>query len=247
MDRWHHNNFVIDSYQSIPSTNDLAFELASNNQINNNHVIVAKQQTLGHGRYGRDWNSPKGNLYFSLILRPDRKLEDPSLLSFIAAVSLSQSILNLDSSVNIAHKWPNDILINDKKVAGILLKSSGEHNKKDFIIIGIGVNINSHPKDTVFTATDLKSEKIDDLELDKILKIFLDNFNNFYHKYLDFGFDPIRNIWLKNAFKLGKTIVAKTQSQKVTGKFKDLNNSGNLILEDDNKDIKIISSAEIFS
>lgn len=246
MNRWYYGNFTIDDYHKIPSTNDLLFELAANNQISHNHIIRAEIQENGHGRYGRNWDSPQGNLYFSLLIRPNKILENPSLLSFIAAVAISQTIAALKPDLNIAHKWPNDILLNDKKLAGILLKTAGNKEKIDFIIIGIGLNIISHPAQANFAATDLKSEKIEAINLQELLKKFLNNFENLYEKFLNFGFTPIRNLWLQRAFKLNQTIIVNLSNQKITGCFKDLNNSGNLILEDENGQLKIISSAEIF-
>lgn len=248
MERSHHSKFTIDSYQNLPSTNDLMLELAHNHQINHNHVIVADSQDQGHGRYGRDWSSPKGNLYFSLLVKPNKQIEEFSLLSFVAAIALSKTIEKFrNDSQEISHKWPNDILINDKKVAGILLKSDGNISNPSFIIIGIGLNINSHPEDTNFKATNLESEKISNLNREEILKEFLDNFDIFYEEFLNFGFAPIRNLWLKKAFRLNKTINVNLVDQKMTACFKDLNNSGNLILGGEDNEVKIISSAEIFS
>jgi len=242
---WNHKNFIINEYEKIPSTNDLAFELASNNQINHNQVILAHSQENGHGRYGRNWQSQEGNLYFSLMLRIDQKIKDPSLLSFVSAVVLSKTID--DGNLKISHKWPNDILIDEKKVAGILLKTSNQNNRTDFVIIGIGLNVNNHPENTIFEATNLKFQNFKQLEISEILKNFLDNFSDSYEEFLQFGFTPIRNLWLKKAFKLNKSITANLENQKVTGIFKDLNNDGNLILKDQNNHTKIISSGEIFN
>lgn len=241
--KWHHNNFTIDSYQEIPSTNDLMFELSSNNQINDNQVIVAKSQTNGHGRYGREWVSKEGNLYFSLLIKPENKQFLTPLLSFISCVALSKSLENLVSSeIKISYKWPNDLLINNKKVAGILLKNKDN----DFIIIGIGVNITSNPQNTEFEATNLEEQNIKNLKAEKILTEFLNNFENLYQNYQNFGFAPIRNLWLKKAFKLNEEIKVNLADQKLTGLFKNLDNTGNLILKCDNEEVKTISSAQIF-
>ena len=204
---WTYSNFTISEYEELTSTNDLSLELAKKYQIGNNNIIIAKKQINGHGRYGRSWESKSGNLFFSLTLIPKKQIKNPALLSFVSAISLSKSIndLSLNNSINILHKWPNDVLVNNKKIAGILLKSDISSQKDQIIVIGIGINLNSNPKNSNFISTNLFQENIEYNNYKEILIKFLDHFSKFYDKFNNFGFEPIRNLWLQNSFKLIKS------------------------------------------
>lgn len=246
----YYKSFTIDPLGETTSTNQLAFNLARSNQINHNHVIIAKKQTAGKGRYGRVWESFDGNLYFSILLKPANKnLDLISTLSFVSAVAMGMAIndLKTKSTTKISYKWPNDILINNNKAAGILLESDVNQNQINFVIIGIGVNIIANPDNTIYPATNLKREEFLEISPENLLKKFLDNFSDLYEKWLNFGFKPIRNLWLENAFNLNKEISVNLSNQKVKGLFKDLDENGNLILQLENKETVIISSGEIFN
>ncbi|MFT6105934.1 MAG: BirA family biotin operon repressor/biotin-[acetyl-CoA-carboxylase] ligase [Rickettsiales bacterium] len=234
INKFSHQKFIIDHHSEISSTNDFALELIKNNQAISNQVILSDAQNGGKGRLGRSWISPQGNLYFSIILKIPEGI-DFSNLSFVAAVALGEAI-NLKK---INYKWPNDILLEGKKIAGILLEKDG-----DFLVIGIGVNLISNPTKTNYPAGNLKDLGID-LEKTDLLKSFLDQFSNLQQKWHSFGFSPIRNLWLLRAWNVGKEINANLQNESIKGIFKDLDQNGNLILNVDNQDL-IISSGEIF-
>lgn len=233
-------NFTIHHYQFIPSTNSLALEQIKNHTIDHNHVIIADSQDGGRGRMGRSWVSPVGNLYFSLVVKSPKSITQNGELSFVASLAMMEAISSFNLASDIKLKWPNDILINGYKASGILLESDGE-----FVVIGIGVNLNSHPDNTTYPATDLKNEGFEALDKFKLLEKFLHNFEILYQKWCDFGFEPIRNLWIKNAFNLNKEINVNLPDKSLKGIFKDLDKNGNLVLNSDNKNI-LISSGEIF-
>jgi BirA family transcriptional regulator, biotin operon repressor / biotin---[acetyl-CoA-carboxylase] ligase len=236
-----YKNFTIKNFNQVESTNSLAWELAKSHQIDHNQIILANSQTGGKGRMGRSWASPSGNLYFSLLLKPQKPIVTSSQLSFVAAVSMGLAIAEFSQNdAQINYKWPNDILISGKKIAGILLQSD-----EGFVVLGVGVNINSHPKNTNYPATNLQDEGVVVKNKEALLNKFLDNFADLYQKWQDFGFEPIRNLWLKQAFNLNKEITANLVGESLKGIFKDLDKNGNLVLEYQ-KQVKIISSAEIF-
>ncbi|MES2677764.1 MAG: biotin--[acetyl-CoA-carboxylase] ligase [Pseudomonadota bacterium] len=240
--RSYHQNFSIDHYPELISTNSLALELAKSYQINSNHIILADQQTNGRGRMDRNWVSPLGNLYFSLVLKTQKSATEISELSFLTAVALGLALDEFsEDNKKINYKWPNDILVDDKKVAGILLEKDA-----DFVILGVGVNINSHPKNTNYPACNLEEQgfKVDD-KID-LLKKFLDRFINLHQKWLDFGFTPIRNLWLEKAFNLNQEIAVNLPNQSLRGIFRNLDEKGNLVLEVNNQ-IRLIASGEVFS
>ena len=246
----YYKSFTIDSLEEVDSTNRLTFNLAKANKINHNYVIISKKQTAGKGRYGRTWESFNGNLYFSILLKPNNQnLDLVSTLSFVSAVAIGLSIeeLKTKSTPKISYKWPNDILINNNKTAGILLESDINQNQLNFVIIGIGVNIIGNPINTTYPATNLKQEGFLEISPENLLKKFLDNFSDLYEKWINFGFKPIRNLWLENAFNLNKEIAVNLANKKIKGLFKDLDGNGNLVLEIENKETIIISSGEIFN
>lgn len=246
----YYKSFTIHSLDETKSTNQLTFDLAKSNKIDHNHIIITQNQTAGKGRYGRVWESFNGNLYFSILLKPTNKnLNLISTLSFVSTVAMGLSINNLQakSTIKISYKWPNDILINDQKTAGILLESDINQNQINFVVIGIGVNIVGNPHNTNYPATNLKDAGFLEISPEDLLKKFLDNFSDLYEKWLHFGFKPSRNLWLENAFNLNKEIFVNLFDKKIKGLFKDLDENGNLVLELENKEIIIISSGEIFN
>jgi BirA family biotin operon repressor/biotin-[acetyl-CoA-carboxylase] ligase len=245
-----YKNFIIHHYKQIESSNSLAFSLAKSHQVNHNHIILTDSQSSGKGRMGRVWDSKVGNLYFSLVLKPQTSIAKSSQISFIAAVAMGLAIAEFSKiqSEKISHKWPNDILISGKKVAGILLESDFEpSNKSDvnFVILGIGVNVKTSPEDTIYPTTNLLSEKFNIENNQILLEKFLDNFSVIYQKWQDYGFLPIQNLWLSKAHNLGGEITVNLPEKSLKGIFKDLDKDGNLILES-NGNNQIISSAEIF-
>ena len=205
-----------------------------------NSVIVARQQLNGRGKGNRVWVSEKNNnLYFSLKIKADKKRLDYSQLSFLCGLAMKNAIEKYDKNNNLINlKWPNDILINGKKVCGILLEF--DYLLKE-LIIGIGVNIDSFPQtNTIFNATSLLNEKIN---ADRILllKDFLFNFKILLEQWIQNGFSFIREQWLKGAFRLGEKIKVKD----VEGIFEDLDNDGTLILNTENGILKI-KSGDVF-
>ncbi len=249
--RTFYKNYTIDHYQEIDSTNKLAFEMAKNNQIKDCHIIIASKQSQGRGRYNRAWQSEIGNLYFSLLLRPKILAAKISELSFVAITALRLAIegLAIDQkhnllNIKIENKWPNDLLINHKKVAGLLLESSVNQNNVDFVIIGIGLNLISNPGNSIFPSSNLKNFDLI-LNQHQGLEIFLDQFEKLYQNYLDYGFKNIRNLWLKAAYKLNEKIEVNNQDRQIQGIFKDLDQAGNLILEYQQQ-IITINAADIY-
>ncbi len=244
---WQYKNFFIHHFDKIESTNDLAISLLNNRQVFSNEIILANQQNKGRGRYNRQWVSEVGNLYFSLIL--DGKIANKNLglnqistLSLVANIALNLTIKKISQAQNIAlnisNKWPNDLLINDNKVAGILLENIIVNNNCEFIILGIGVNISNNPDNTSFQSTNLQKLKIA-IDTKSLLESFLDNFSNFFTIWQNFGFKNLRDLWLRDAYNLHKEIFVGDLESRIGGVFEDLDELGNLILKTPDKTIKI--------
>jgi BirA family biotin operon repressor/biotin-[acetyl-CoA-carboxylase] ligase len=230
---WTHKNFVIHEFFELESTNKTAFDLANLGKISDHEIILAKKQNAGRGRMNRDWISPEGNLYFSLILKPKIDLAKISQLSFLAIAALNLIFRNSSA------KWPNDLLIAEKKVAGILLESQINEKNCQFVVLGIGVNLVSNPIQTIFPAGNLKDFGIE-ISPQELLKKFLDEFENLYQNWLDFGFAKARKIWMNHAYRLNLEVKCNDE----IGVFLGIDEEGNLLLKKDDK-ISKISVADV--
>lgn len=242
-----YKNFQIDEYDELDSTNKFAISQASKNLINQNHIIIAKKQTSGRGRFERVWESPSGNLYFSLVLRPKVAFKNIYQLSFLSVVALRLALEKIakNQTLQIKNKWPNDLLIAEKKVAGILVEGRNIKEETDFVVIGIGINLVSNPKNVMFPAANLKEFGLEIKSLD-LLKKFLDEFEKIYQDWLIFGFIKTRNLWLQRAYKLNEKISLKDDEKEISGIFKNIDETGNLILDIDGKEQKVFAADVLF-
>lgn len=136
--RWLGKNIIYKD--EIDSTNLCAKKLGEENVMNGT-VVIAEKQTAGRGRRGRKWVSPEGNCYFSILLRPRIRVEHASRLTLVAALALAEAIMEV-SGLQVQIKWPNDVVINGKKLCGILTESSFCDNGLKYVVIGIGINVN---------------------------------------------------------------------------------------------------------
>ncbi len=241
-------NYLIHQFDEVESTNDLAFSLVENKQIFANQIIVANKQNKGRGRLNRNWESPKGNLYFSLVLQPKIAIEKTSQISLVAICALQIAVAKIFQQQNIVakiqNKWPNDLLIDQKKVAGILLESKISNKNCDFAILGIGVNINSNPTQTLFPSTNIKNFSCE-ISASKMLEFFLEEFENLYENWLIFGFKNIRNLWHKNAYNLNSKININLGNSKIEGLFQEIDEEGNIVIKNHNNETKKISFGDV--
>ena len=228
------HNYDIIEYDVVDSTMNLVKNFPENT------VVIAGKQESGRGKGGRVWNSENNNnLYFSLLLKADKTKLDYSQLSFVVSVALRQAIESFDSKNNsIVSKWPNDILIADKKVCGILLEFDCLTKN---LAIGCGVNVDSFPDNAMFKATSLKKEGIFATRYG-ILREFLNNFDYLLKKWELEGFRPIRELWLKSCYRLNEEIAVNGQK----GIFIDIDNDGTLIVKLDDGENMYVKSGDVF-
>jgi BirA family biotin operon repressor/biotin-[acetyl-CoA-carboxylase] ligase len=235
-----YKNFIIHKFHELPSSNDKAFELFEAKKIFDQEVIWTLSQNKGRGREGRSWDSPIGNLYFSFTLKTNQKLELIPQISFVAICALNKTLNYFfnekNIKVSIKNKWPNDLLINEHKVAGILLESKIVNNICEIIVVGIGVNLISNPVNSKFKSANISQFGCDILP-QNCLEIFLDNFQDLYLNWLNFGFANIRKLWLSNAYNIGKTIEFNSKNNKIEGIFEDIDNLGGIIIKYKNDSI----------
>jgi len=211
-------------------------------------LIWAREQTAGRGRMGRGWASPRGNLYFSLILRPDCPPAQAAQLGFIAAMAVGEAIGSVAPPLDVTYKWPNDVLLSDRKVAGILMESLAlPDGGLDYLLLGCGVNVGTFPKDAAFPATSLRYEgtpaSVTEVEV-------LEGFSRFFlawvNRWLDDGFARIRLAWLDHAAFLGERIEVRLPREYLAGRFKDLDAEGHLVLQLDSGEERRIAAGEVF-
>ena len=211
-------------------------------------MIQGITQTEGRGRRGRRWESPRGNLYMSLILKPDCSVVHGLSIAFVSAIAMYEALASIvPPMVEINVKWPNDILVNGRKVAGILLESSSDYNSKlRWLVLGVGVNIKSFPEDTEYPATSLNFEGAMSTSATEVLCSFARHFKRWLNMWMDEGFPVIRTAWLQRAAYLGKRIEVRLPNERFSGRFLDIDERGCLIVEVKNGDNRSVSVGDIF-
>ena len=237
--------FSYHKYESVSSTNEIIKDFASKS-FPEGTIVHALNQSQGKGRSGKNWNSQKGNLFFSILLRPKVPTSVISQLSFVASLAVRQGLVNTTNNINdFIFKWPNDILINNKKISGILLECSPANisNIPDWIVIGIGLNISDYPKELDF-ATSL-NEHGHYIDIYILIKEISNQLEKIYNDWLINGFENIRNIWLKYCHPKGKNISIMIQNEKFEGKFNGITDDGSLIIKLFDNSTKVISGGEV--
>jgi BirA family transcriptional regulator, biotin operon repressor / biotin---[acetyl-CoA-carboxylase] ligase len=220
-------------YATLDSTNEEAKRLARS-AAEEGTLVWALEQTAGRGRRGRTWASPPGNLYTSLILQPRCPVDRAAQLGFVAALAVGDTLAStcekpLDA---LSYKWPNDVLLRDCKVAGILLESEfGEGEFPKFVVIGVGINLVSSPRETEFPATSIAEQGLGTVSPRSALEEFARHFRAWMERWLDEGFAPIRAAWRARAAALGDPIRVRLERTTLHGRFIDIDQHGALLLE----------------
>jgi BirA family biotin operon repressor/biotin-[acetyl-CoA-carboxylase] ligase len=229
--------FGLARYDEIDSTNAEAKRLAASGEAGPLWLIAARQ-TAGRGRRGRVWDSGEGNLAATLLLRPGKP--DVAQLSFAAALAVSDMARDFAPDADIAVKWPNDVLADGEKLAGILLES-----ESDWLAIGIGVNLAVHPSDTEFPATSLAALGVPAPAPEAALGVVATRFAHWYDLWMMNGFEPLRDAWLARAGGLGGPIRARLPHEERSGLFVGLDSNGALLLNEQGQ-IRAITAGEVF-
>lgn len=234
--------------ESLTSTNIAALKLAYEG-VPEGTIVVAEEQTTGKGRLGRTWFSPKyTGIWVSVILKPTIPPQQAPQLTLLAAVGVVRGI-EASTGIRCEIKWPNDILINGKKVVGILTELQAEADRINAVVIGIGINVNQQlehfPEDLRETATSLAIESQEKLNRAAILQAILKEMEDLYIDYLENGFQVVKFLWENHAVSIGKRITARTLTDTIIGKALGITNEGVLLLEDEKGIIHHIYSADI--
>lgn len=210
-------------------------------------LVVAEKQTMGRGRLGRSWFSPfQTGIYASLILRPRLVPNEAPKITLLAGVSAAETLLAV-ASLDAGIKWPNDILVHGKKIAGILTETSMEMDAIQHVVVGLGLNVNqrSFPGHLKGSATSLFMETGRPFERVVLLREFLRQFERCYDTFSRVGFEPIRKRWRELAVLLGKEVTVRMMDRTFEGRAMELDRDGALIVKDRDGQSQRIYSGDI--
>jgi BirA family biotin operon repressor/biotin-[acetyl-CoA-carboxylase] ligase len=207
-------------------------------------LVWAREQTRGRGRRGREWISPRGNLYLSLVLRPEVPQARHGELGFVAALALGETIdAFVPPLVELRYKWPNDVLVSGRKASGILLESE---SGAEWLVLGVGVNVAHAPEGTETPATSLVEAGADEAGVAAVLDRFARLFLVWADRWRADGFAPIRAAWLRRAQGVGEMVRVRLPNETLEGRFADLDVSGALVLETASGR-RLVTAGEVFA
>jgi BirA family biotin operon repressor/biotin-[acetyl-CoA-carboxylase] ligase len=234
--------------ETVTSTQEIAHKLA-NDSDQEGVVVLAEEQLKGRGRLGRPWHSPKGSgIWMSLVLKPQIAPQKAPQLTLLAAVGVVQALHKV-TGLQAEIKWPNDLLINGRKVVGILTELQAEADRVHSVIIGMGINVNleqdQFPSELQSTATSISHEVGHTVTRAKLICAILYEIEKLYDSYLENGFHVIKLLWESYAASIGKRIHVRTLTDEFDGLALGISEEGVLLVEDDAGKVHRIFSADI--
>jgi BirA family transcriptional regulator, biotin operon repressor / biotin---[acetyl-CoA-carboxylase] ligase len=232
--------------ETVGSTNDEAKKLARAGTAEST-VVWALRQTAGRGRRGRRWLSPEGNLHATFVLGPGAAPARAAELGFVATLAAGEALRGrIPDPERIAYKWPNDVLIEGRKIAGTLIEGEiGESATLALLVVGIGINLAVAPSDTEIAATSLAALGCDAPAPGAVLETVAARFDAWLRRWRLTGFAPIRTAWLARAASLGQPIRVRLDDAELSGRFCDIDAQGCLLL-DTAAGMRRISAGEVF-
>lgn len=233
--------------ESLGSTNARAYELANEGAFHG-EVVLCEEQTAGKGRRGRTWVSVPGkNLYFSAILRPELPPQRAPELTLVAAVALCETLREAGAKATI--KWPNDVQIDGKKVAGILTELSADTDQVHFVVLGVGVNLNSGPKDfppeLKEIATSVAASRGQSVPRALFTAALWTRLEQWLDIHAEEGFGPVRAAWKSMASTLGQDVLVRSEQRELRGIAEDLDEDGALLLRTPDGKIERVLAGDV--
>jgi len=234
-------------FDTIDSTQNFAIKIASN-PIENGTVIISQKQTRGKGRFGRKWLSPQGGIWLSIVLHPTFDISVVTLFPIAASLALANAIektFQIDSKL----KWPNDVTIKRKKIAGMLVDASVESNKIEYLVLGVGINFQVNPKqlekslkktENFYGVTSLINKNENQSPI-----LLVQNFLNELENIIELLNKEKRKIiiknWTKKSSSIGKNITISTYTDKINGKAIKLDDDGALVIKNNKNTQRILA------
>jgi BirA family transcriptional regulator, biotin operon repressor / biotin---[acetyl-CoA-carboxylase] ligase len=234
----HLGNTVI-HLNSTGSTNIVARQMAEQG-AEEGTVVVSETQTRGKGRLGRKWITRLGGLWMSVILKPSIDPMHASSITLLAAVSVTKALRG--AGLDAVIKWPNDVLVNGKKICGILTEMSAETDAVNFIILGIGVNVNNDVP--LETATTMRAELGREVDRVKFTQSLLETLEEDYLTFRSEGFTPILWSWRRYSDTLGRAVEVTYQDEVIRGVAQDVDEDGSLLVKTQGGSIRKIVSGD---
>jgi len=220
------------SYEIVRSTNEIAFDLARRG-LEEGTVVISEGQTHGKGRLGRHWVSPKGRgIYLSIILRPQFPPQGVSRLTLLASLSVARAVHDL-TLLEPQIRWPNDILVNGKKLSGILTEMGAEQDRLNFVVVGIGINVNTSPELLPAGATSIRMESGQKCPRVKLTQKLFEEFDTIYQDFKEGN----TALWMEECRRLSSILGSRVRVETPIpkeGYALDIDEEGALVLRDDN-------------
>ena len=227
-------------FRSLESTNLFAKELIKK-KAEEGTIVVADIQTKGRGRKDRSWFSPEGGLWFSVILYPNIPTQYAMLITMATSISIVHAIKEL-TCLSAVIKWPNDLLLEGKKICGILTELDAELDRINYSVVGVGINVNNVLEDelcnkanSIFNIYNSKISRVD------LLRLIIKYLDVNYAKLISNDYNYIRELWFENTDIIGRNVRLKLEKYEIEGIVIDIDDTGALILENIDKKIKIVS------
>ncbi|HEX3011341.1 MAG TPA: biotin--[acetyl-CoA-carboxylase] ligase [Syntrophomonadaceae bacterium] len=230
-------------YPCLDSTNNMAYRLVKQGNPSAGTVVAAGEQTGGKGRRGHGWESPQGGLWFSVILKPALPMQQTAVLSLVCAVAVCRALRGIIKNATAEIKWPNDIMIRGRKIAGILLQTAGEIDAAAYVIAGIGVNsnveIDNLADELKLRATSLLAENGVAVDNTLLLATVLGSLEESYQCFLQEGFQPLLQEFKEYCAHLGKNVQVDTGNGLIQGINCDIDDYGSLIIDTGESKVRI--------
>ena len=233
-------------YQEVTSTNDIAKKFVDNDAPEGT-VIIAEQQTAGRSRSKNDWASPEGGIWMTLILKPEVTLLEASKLTIVTGVAIAKTLhdkFNLDAGI----KWPNDIMIGNKKICGILTEAVTDYDDLKAVLIGVGIDVNINqsdlPDDLQDITTTISEETSEEIKRAEIMKVFFSIFEELYEEFKNGQFKHIIGEWRRLSSTTGNRVKVYKDGKAMLADAVGIDNQGALIVELDDGSLEKIISGE---
>lgn len=241
---------TIYSFEEVGSTNEIAFELARNGAPEGT-IVIADSQTRGKGRLSRNWISPPGvNLYISAVFRPPIYSEDAPFLTLVASIAVAEAVKNMGADAII--KWPNDVLVNGKKVAGVLTQMQTKGDRVDFVMLGVGVNINMTREmmeqdmgDVAQIATSLRELLGQEVDRVRFSADLINELEIWYTKFLREGKSAIIREWTERWGAVNRRVQVRYNEIQIEGIALGLDRNGYLLVKKDDDTVEKIIAGDI--
>ncbi|HYM31107.1 MAG TPA: biotin--[acetyl-CoA-carboxylase] ligase [Candidatus Cybelea sp.] len=239
------SGFELVPLDDVDSTNDEAKRRAEAGAASGT-LVWTRRQSSGRGRRGRVWESPYGNCYSSLILRPRTTVAEAAQVSFVAALAVAEAVAALvPAGRKVTCKWPNDVLIDGAKCAGILLESRSGAAGIEWLVVGVGINVASAPAGIEYPATSLAAAGAT-ASVEHVLERYAARMSHWLERWRNEGFGAVRSAWLGWADGLGQPVRVRLGDATLVGLFESLDEAGALVLATPDGGRRRVAAGDVF-